>query len=55
MNKEETTIIIIKQNAKKAVEIADKTYVLEGGKIALHGRKEILNPLEIKSIYFSGK
>ena len=45
MNKEGISIIIVEQNAKKAVEIADRTYVLEDGKIALTGGKEILkNP-----------
>ena len=45
----------VEQNAKKAVEIADRTYVLEDGKIALTGGKEILKNPEIKSIYFGGR
>jgi len=46
---------MVEQNAKKAVEIADKTYVLEDGKIALKGGKEILEDKRIKEIYFGGR
>lgn len=55
LNKEGISIIIVEQNAKKAVEIADRTYVLEDGKIALSGGKEILKNPEIKSVYFGGR
>ena len=55
LNKEGISIIIVEQNAKKAVEIADRTYVLEDGKIALTGGKEILKNSKIKSIYFGGR
>jgi branched-chain amino acid transport system ATP-binding protein len=55
LNKESIPIIIVEQNAKKAVEIANRTYVLEDGKIALSGGKEILKNPEIKSIYFGGR
>ncbi len=55
LNKEGISIIIVEQNAKKAVEIADKTYVLEDGRIALHGGKEILKNEKIRNIYFGGR
>lgn len=55
INKEGVSIIIVEQNAKQAVEIADKTYILEGGKIALKGGKEILKDPKIKDIYFGGR
>jgi branched-chain amino acid transport system ATP-binding protein len=55
LNKEGISIIIVEQNARKAVEIADRTYVLEDGKIALSGGKEILKHPEIRSIYFGGR
>jgi len=55
INKEGISIIIVEQNAKKAVEIADKTYILEEGKIALKGGKEILKNKKIKDIYFGGR
>lgn len=55
INKEGVSIIIVEQNAKQAVEIADKTYILEDGKIALKGGKEILKDKRIKNIYFGGR
>ncbi len=54
INKEGVSIIIVEQNAKAAVEISDKTYVLENGEIALSGGKEILKNPKIKNIYFGG-
>ena len=48
-------IVIVEQNAKLAVEIADRTYVLEDGQIALTGGKEILSDEKIKDIYFGGR
>ncbi len=32
-----TTVLLVEQNAKKALAIADRAYVLETGKIALSG------------------
>jgi len=54
VNKEGTSILIVEQNAKQAVAIADKIYVLEDGKIALHGDKKILKNEKIKHIYLGG-
>lgn len=55
INKTGVSIIIVEQNAKQAVELADKTYILEDGKVALKGRKEILKDKRIKNIYFGGR
>ncbi len=55
INKEGVSMIIVEQNAKKAVEIADRTYILEDGEVALEGGKEILKDPKIKSIYFGGR
>lgn len=55
INKEGIGIIIVEQNAKQAVEIAHNTIVLEDGKIALCGKKEILRDNRIKEIYFGGR
>jgi len=52
INKEGISIIIVEQNAKKATEIADRTYIMENGKIVLEGGKEILRDKRIKDIYF---
>ncbi|MDD5163165.1 MAG: ABC transporter ATP-binding protein [Candidatus ainarchaeum sp.] len=54
INKEGIGIIIVEQNARQAMKIAKKTFVLEEGKIALQGGKEIANNKKIKDIYFGG-
>jgi len=54
INKEGTAIIMVEQNAKAACEIADHIYVLEEGKIALHGDKKIMKSEKIKNIYLGG-
>jgi len=55
LKSEGISIIIVEQNAKKAVEIADRTYIFEDGKIVLEGGKEILKDPRIKEIYFGGR
>jgi len=52
INEAGVTVIIVEQNAKQAVKIADRTYILESGKVALHGGKEILKDKKVKDIYF---
>lgn len=54
INKEGTAVIIVEQNAKAACEIADKIYVLEEGRVALHGSKKIMKSKKIKNIYLGG-
>ena len=46
------TILLIEQNAKAALEIADFGYVLETGKIVLEGTgAELLNNDDVKKAY----
>ncbi len=54
INQAGTGIIIVEQNAKQAVAIVDRTYILENGQVALTGGKEILEHKKIKDIYFGG-
>jgi len=54
INKEGIAVVIVEQNAKQAVAIAKRTYVLEDGKIALQGGTEILQSEKIKKIYLGG-
>lgn len=47
-----TTVLLVEQNAKKALSIADRAYVLETGKIVLQGNaKDLLNNDSIKKAY----
>lgn len=47
-----TTVLLVEQNAKKALSIADRAYVLETGSIALSGNaQELLNDDSIKKAY----
>jgi len=55
INRQGIGIILVEQNAKQAIKIADKTFVLEDGKIALKGGKEIIQNKKIKDIYLGGR
>ena len=47
-----TTVLLVEQNAKKALSIADRAYVLETGKIVLSGdAKDLLEDDSIKKAY----
>lgn len=47
-----TTVLLVEQNAKKALSIADRAYVLETGKIVLDGKAEdLLNNDSVKKAY----
>lgn len=47
-----TTVLLVEQNAKKALSIADRAYVLETGRIALEGdAKVLMNDDSIKKAY----
>ena len=52
VHKEGVSILLVEQNAKKALSIASKAYVLETGKIVKEGKpKDLLNDPVIKSSY----
>ena len=47
-----TTVLLVEQNAKKALSIADRGYVLETGQIVLEGpASELLNNESVKKAY----
>ncbi len=47
-----TTVLLVEQNAKKALAIADRAYVLETGKIVLEGdAKKLMNDESVKKAY----
>ena len=50
-----TTILLVEQNASKALEIADRAYVLETGSITLSGTgKELAQSDEVRKAYLGG-
>lgn len=55
INAQGVTILLVEQNAKMALSIASKAYVLESGKIVLSGTGEqLLNSEDIKKAYLGG-
>lgn len=55
IQKQGTTVLLIEQNANKALAIADRGDVLETGKVALSGTgKELLASEEVKKAYLGG-
>lgn len=52
INENGTTVLLVEQNAKKALEIADRGYVLETGSISLSGdAKDLMNNDEVRKAY----
>ena len=52
MNRDGVTVLLVEQNAKKALSIADRAYVLETGRIRKSGNaRELLNDDAIKKAY----
>ncbi len=55
INKSGTTVLLVEQNAKMALKIADRAYVLETGNIVVTGTgEELINSDEIKKAYLGG-
>ena len=55
INKQGTSILLVEQNAKMALAIADRAYVLETGKIVMSGTgEELLKSDDIKKAYLGG-
>jgi branched-chain amino acid transport system ATP-binding protein len=52
INAEGTTILLVEQNVRKALELSHRAYVLENGRIALSGPREtLLASAQIKQAY----
>ena len=52
VSKSGTTVLLVEQNAKKALSIADRAYVLETGNIVLEGKaSDLLDNDDIKKAY----
>ncbi len=52
VHKQGISVLLVEQNAKMALAIADRAYVLETGKITLSGTgRELLNNEKVKKAY----
>lgn len=55
IQKQGMTVLLIEQNANKALSIADRAYVLETGKVVLSGKgSELLASDQVKKAYLGG-
>ena len=55
INASGTTILLVEQNARMALSIADRAYVMETGKIALEGTgAELTASAEVQKVYLGG-
>ena len=55
IQKQGTTVLLVEQNANKALAISDRAYVLETGKIVLSGTgKELASSEEVRKAYLGG-
>jgi branched-chain amino acid transport system ATP-binding protein len=55
INKQGTTVLLVEQNAKMALSIADRAYVLETGKITMQGTgAELAASEQVKKAYLGG-
>lgn len=55
INDKGTTILLVEQNAKMALSIADRAYVIENGKIVMSGTgQELVHSPDIQKAYLGG-
>ncbi len=55
INEQGVTILLVEQNAKRALEVAHRGYVLETGKIVAEGSgEELLKNPRVKAAYLGG-
>ena len=55
INDKGTTILLVEQNAKRALSIADRAYVLETGRITLEGTgEELASDERVQKAYLGG-
>jgi branched-chain amino acid transport system ATP-binding protein len=55
INEKGTTILLVEQNARMALQFAQRGYVLESGNLVLEGdSKDLLDDPEVKKAYLGG-
>lgn len=53
---EGTTILLVEQNVKRAVELADRTYALSGGRVQFEGSGgALLERVDVAALYLGGE
>jgi branched-chain amino acid transport system ATP-binding protein len=52
LRKEGNTLVVVEQSTHRALENADRIYVMRSGQIVLHGRSKDLTDKELESAYF---
>lgn len=56
LNEEGVTILLVEQNARKALEIAQRGYVIENGRVIIEGRaEELRNNQEVQNAFLGRK
>jgi branched-chain amino acid transport system ATP-binding protein len=56
INAEGTTVLLVEQNVRQALKIAHYAYVMETGKIVLHGKAEVIaNDPRVLEAYLGGR
>lgn len=56
INASGVTVLLVEQNARMALDIASRAYVLETGKVAMQGpAKELADNEEVKQAYLGGR
>ena len=55
INREGTTILLVEQNARMALQFASRGYVLENGRVVIEGKSAhlLVNP-QVKQAYLGG-
>jgi len=52
VSKQGVTVLLVEQNAHRALEMADRAYVLESGEVALQGpARELLGNPQVQAAY----
>ena len=51
LNRQGLTILLVEQNVQHAIELAERTFVLEAGRIALSGGRELKDNEEVRRAY----
>jgi branched-chain amino acid transport system ATP-binding protein len=55
INRQGVAIFVVEQNANAALSIADRGYVLQNGRVVMHGQaRELLENAELKRAYLGG-